>query len=54
MKITGEQLKPLSVSYLSEYEKKYDVSNVAIHRGELQKYLPMKLDMKILIYQNDL
>ena len=39
MKITGEQLKPLSVSYLSEYEKKYDVSNVAIHRGELQKIL---------------
>ena len=39
MKITDSQLKPLSVVSLSEYEKKYGVSNVAIHRGELQKIL---------------
>ena len=39
MKITDDQLKPLSVVSLSEYEQKYGVSNVAIHRGELQKIL---------------
>ena len=37
IKITDEQLKPLSVVNLSEYEQKYGVSNIAIHRGELQK-----------------
>jgi len=39
IKITDEQLKPLSVVNLSEYEQKYGVSNIAIHRGELQKIL---------------
>lgn len=39
MKITDDQLIPLSVVNLSEYEKKYGVSNVAIHRGELQRIL---------------
>ncbi|MBK8888179.1 MAG: DUF3995 domain-containing protein [Saprospiraceae bacterium] len=39
MKITDDQLKLLPVVNLSEYEKKYGVSNVAIHRGELQRIL---------------
>ncbi len=39
MKITDDQLKPLSVVNLAEYERKYGVSNIAIHRGELQKIL---------------
>ncbi|CAN1554234.1 UbiH 2-polyprenyl-6-methoxyphenol hydroxylase and related FAD-dependent oxidoreductases [Flavobacteriaceae bacterium] len=39
MKITDDQLNPLSVVNLSEYEQKYGVSNIAIHRGELQKIL---------------
>ena len=39
MKITDDQLNPLSVVNLSEYEQKYGVSNIAIHRGELQKML---------------
>ncbi len=39
MKITDPQLNPLSVVDLSEYEQKYKVSNIAIHRGELQKIL---------------
>lgn len=39
MKITDDQLKPLSVVSLSEYEQKYKVSNIAIHRGALQKIL---------------
>ena len=39
MKITDDQLKPLSVVNLSEYEQKYSVSNISIHRGELQKIL---------------
>lgn len=34
MKINDDQLKPLS-----EFEQKYNVSNIAIHRGELQKIL---------------
>jgi 2-polyprenyl-6-methoxyphenol hydroxylase-like FAD-dependent oxidoreductase len=39
MKITDEQLNPLQVVDLLVYEKQYGVSNVAIHRGELQKIL---------------
>lgn len=39
IKITDEQLKNISVSELSEFEKKYGVYNIAIHRGELQKIL---------------
>lgn len=39
MKITDENLKPLSVVDLSVFEQKYGVYNVAIHRGALQKIL---------------
>lgn len=39
MKITDDQLKPLSIVDLSEYEEKNGVSNIAIHRGALQKIL---------------
>ena len=39
MKITDTQLKNISVVDLNEYEKKYGVQNIAIHRGELQKIL---------------
>lgn len=39
IKITDEQLKNISVSELSEFEIKYGVHNIAIHRGELQKIL---------------
>ncbi|MDY3496429.1 FAD-dependent monooxygenase [Riemerella anatipestifer] len=39
MKITDTQLKSISVVDLTEYEKKYGVHNIAIHRGELQKIL---------------
>ena len=43
MKITDDQLNPLSVVNLSEYEQKYGVSNIAIHRGELQKILAYEI-----------
>jgi len=39
MKITDTQLNDISVVDLSEFEKKYGVHNIAIHRGELQKIL---------------
>lgn len=39
MKITDNKLKNISVVDLKEYEKKYGVHNIAIHRGELQKIL---------------
>lgn len=39
MKITDTQLNNISVVDLTEYEKKYGVHNIAIHRGELQKIL---------------
>lgn len=39
MKITDTQLKPISIVDLKEYEKKYGVCNIAIHRGTLQKIL---------------
>lgn len=39
MKITDPQLKPLSVVDLTIFEKKYNVSNVAIHRAALQQIL---------------
>jgi 2-polyprenyl-6-methoxyphenol hydroxylase-like FAD-dependent oxidoreductase len=43
MKITDAQLKNLSVINLNTYEQKYDVHNIAIHRGELQKILANEL-----------
>lgn len=39
MKITDTRLNNISVVDLTEYEKKYGVHNIAIHRGELQKIL---------------
>lgn len=39
MKITDMQLNNISTVDLTEYEKKYGVHTVAIHRGELQKIL---------------
>ncbi|TCO05373.1 FAD-dependent monooxygenase [Natronoflexus pectinivorans] len=39
IKITDSQLNSLSVVDLSEYEQKYGVANIAIHRGELQRLL---------------
>lgn len=39
MKITDTQLNNISVVDLTEYEKKYGIHNIAIHRGELQKIL---------------
>lgn len=39
MKITDTQLKEISVVDLTEYENKYGVHNIAIHRGDLQKIL---------------
>ena len=39
MKITDTQLNTISVADLTQYEKKYGVHNIAIHRGELQKIL---------------
>ena len=39
MKITNHQLNSISVVDLSEYEMKYGVHTIAIHRGELQKIL---------------
>lgn len=46
MKITDHQLKPLSIVDLSEFERKYDVSNIAIHRGELQKILAEEIGLE--------
>jgi 2-polyprenyl-6-methoxyphenol hydroxylase-like FAD-dependent oxidoreductase len=39
IKITDTQLNDTSTVDLTEYEKKYGVHNIAIHRGELQKIL---------------
>ena len=39
MKITDTQLNNISVVDLTEYERKYGVYNIAIHRGELQQIL---------------
>jgi 2-polyprenyl-6-methoxyphenol hydroxylase-like FAD-dependent oxidoreductase len=39
IKITDAQLNNISVVDLTDYEKKYGVHNIAIHRGELQKIL---------------
>lgn len=39
LKMTDEKLRPLSVVSLSKFEKKYGVSNIAIHRAELQRIL---------------
>lgn len=39
IKITDQQLKPLSVVSLTKYEQQYGVHNIAIHRGKLQQIL---------------
>ena len=39
IKITDQQLKPLSLVSLAKYEQQYGVYNVAIHRGTLQQIL---------------
>lgn len=49
MKITDPQLKPLSIVNLSPYEKKHHVSNVAIHRSELQKILTEEVGLKNIL-----
>lgn len=43
MKITDEQLNPLSIVNHTRFEKKYDAYNVAIHRADLQKILAEEL-----------
>ncbi len=43
LKITDAQLSSLSVADLAVYERKYGVSNTAIHRGELQRILASAL-----------
>ena len=39
LKMTDERLRPLTVLSLSKFEKKYGVSNIAIHRADLQRIL---------------
>lgn len=46
MNITDAQLKPLSVMELGEFERKYGVHNVAIHRADLQQILAEELGFK--------
>lgn len=46
MKITDQKLKPLSVVDLSSFEQKYRVSNLAIHRGDLQKILAKEVGLE--------
>lgn len=43
LNITNSQLNSISKVDLTEYEKEYGVSNIAIHRGELQKILADEL-----------
>ncbi|PHN06554.1 FAD-dependent monooxygenase [Flavilitoribacter nigricans] len=43
MKITDPQLKPISEVDLAHFEKKYQVRNIAIHRGALQQILAERL-----------
>jgi len=46
MKITDPNLKPLSVVDLTGFEQKYQVSNLAIHRGDLQKILAAEIGLE--------
>lgn len=39
LKMTDEKFRPLSVVSLAKQEKKYGVSNIAIHRADLQRIL---------------
>jgi 2-polyprenyl-6-methoxyphenol hydroxylase-like FAD-dependent oxidoreductase len=45
VKITDTQLNAISVTDLTEYEQKYSVQNIAIHRGELQKILANEIGL---------
>ena len=46
MKITDPHLKPLSVVDLTSFEQKYQVSNLAIHRGDLQNILAAEIGLE--------
>ncbi|MEN9609805.1 MAG: hypothetical protein RLZZ628_619 [Bacteroidota bacterium] len=39
MCLTDEQIKPLSIADLTYFEQKYNVTTLAIHRGDLQRIL---------------
>ena len=43
MKITQSNLKPISSIDLAYFEKKYQVRNIAIHRGKLQQVLARQI-----------
>jgi len=46
MKITDQNLKTLSIVDLTSFEQKYKVSNLAIHRGDLQKILAQEIGLE--------
>lgn len=48
MKITDEKLNSISIADLTRYEQKYGVSNIAIHRGELQKILANEIGYDVI------
>lgn len=54
MKITNPNLKISSKLDLSYYEKKYNVKNIAIHRGELQKLLLKKIPKNKIYFKKEL
>ena len=54
LKITDPNLKLLSVVDLTCFEQKYRVSNLAIHRGDLQKILAEEFGLENIIFSKRL
>lgn len=54
MRITNEQLRPLSSIDLSYFEQQYGVQNIAIHRGDLQQVLLEQLDAEKIYLDHQL
>lgn len=54
LKITESNLSPLSVIDLTYFEKKFGVSNIAIHRGALMKILVQQFDKEEILLNKQL
>jgi 2-polyprenyl-6-methoxyphenol hydroxylase-like FAD-dependent oxidoreductase len=50
MCLTDEQIKPLSIADLTYFEQKYNVTTLAIHRGDLQRILAETIGLEHITF----
>jgi 2-polyprenyl-6-methoxyphenol hydroxylase-like FAD-dependent oxidoreductase len=54
MRLTDEHINPLSIGDLTYFENKYQVSNLAIHRGDLQRILAENIGLEHIAFSKRL